>query len=468
MSEKVSSIIYSLFTALTLFFTGCTHSPTNPNNSSNEVLTGIATDDALTPDFIVPPINVPVIESSSIKFTSNEQLIWQHIAKNLALSQFYEHPRVVQQKQKYLNNADYLSIVTRQAEPFIHFILSEIEQRQMPAELAILPIVESSYFPKARSRAKAVGLWQFMSHTAKEFGLQQTYGYDGRHDVYASTAAALDYLAYLYNQFDANWLLALAAYNAGPQRVKRALKTNTANNNEENYWDLQLPRETRDYIPKILALSAIVSDKQLSSTLLHPIADEPHIETIEVNKRISTSKLIQTSGINATELCMLNPALRNLNYLIPEGYCLLVPKHDAELLSMIIDSMPEETLPAWQKHIVAKGESLSSIAKRYSTSVAMIREANNLNGNTIVAGHSLRVPPVKNNSKKITTRHAVTEQVSASKPSNIEAPYFYVIAMGDSFWKIANRNNTTVDRLAIINGRNPNQPLIPGESILID
>ena len=467
MRERVSSKACSLFTALTLFVVGCTHSPIKPDNSSNDVSIGVATDDAINPDFIIPPINVPAIEYSSIKLTSDEQLIWQHIAKNLALSQFYEHPRVVQQKQKYLNNADYLSIVTRQSEPFIHFVLSEIEQRQMPAELAILPIIESSYFPKARSRAKAVGLWQFMPYTAKEFGLQQTYGYDGRHDVYASTAAALDYLAYLHNQFDGDWLLALAAYNAGPQRVKRALKISIANNNEQNYWDLRLPRETREYIPKILALSAIVSDNQLSSTLLHPIADKPYIETIEVNKRISPSKLIQASGINETELCMLNPALRNLNNLIPEGYCLLVPKHEAELLSLTIANMPEETLPAWHKHIIAKGESLSSIAKRYGTSVATIREANNLNGNTIMAGHTLRIPPFNNSSKNSTTRHALTEH-APTKPRDVEAPYFYVIAMGDSFWKIANRNNTTVDRLAKINGRNPNQPLRPGESILID
>ena len=470
MKESVSSKTCSLCVVLTFFVVGCTHSPTNSNISDNEISTKIISvdiPDVITPDFIIPPLDVSSIERSSTNLTTDEQLIWQHIAKNLALSKFYEHPRVNQQKQRYLNKTNYLSTVTRQSEPFIHFILSEIEQRQMPAELAILPIVESGYFPKARSRAKAVGLWQFMPYTAKEFGLQQSYGYDGRHDVYASTIAALDYLAQLYNQFDGDWLLALAAYNAGPQRVKRALQLNATTNNEQSYWNLRLPRETREYIPKILALSSIVNDNKLSRELLHPIFDEPYVETIKVNKRISPSKLIQASGINATELCMLNPALRNLRSPIPEGYCLLVPKHDAQILSMTIEKLPAETFTAWEKHKITRGESLSVIAKRYGTSISALREANNLYGNTIVSGQTLIVPPFKNDHKVFATNHVAKKQTPA-KPSDTDAPYFYVVAMGDSFWKIANRNNTTVDRLAEINDRSPNQPLRPGESILID
>ena len=243
----------------------------------------------------------------------------------------------------------------------------------MPTELAILPIIESGYFPKARSRAKALGLWQFMSYTAKEFGLQRTRGYDGRLDVYASTTAALDYLDKLYSKFDNDWLLALAAYNAGPYRIKHALRTSTAKNNAKSYWDLQLPRETRKYIPKLLALSSIVNDNILSKSLLHPIADESYIETIEVNKRISPKKLVQVSGVNATELKLLNPVLRNLSIQIPPGYRLLAPKHDARLLATTIDSLPAEALLIWEEHKITYGDSLSTIAERYDTSVSSLR-----------------------------------------------------------------------------------------------
>ena len=455
--------IIPLLILLTLTVVACSHSLTKPIHSSHEIITGAATN-AITPDFIIPPNSISRTEELSTALANDDQLIWQHIAKNLALSQFYVHPRVARQKQKYLDNAEFLSIVTRRSEPFIYFVLNEIEQRQMPTELAILPIVESGYFPKARSRAKAVGLWQFMPYTAREFGLQRTQGYDGRHDVYASTIAALDYLAQLNNKFDGDWLLTLAAYNAGPQRIKRALQKSTASKDENSYWDLHLPRETREYIPKILALSAIINDNEYSSTLLHPIDDEAHIESIEINKRISPSKLVQASGINATELLLLNPALRNLNNPTPENYHLLVPKQKTELVSTTIDNLPAEKLPLWEQHVIASGESLSVIAIRYDTSVAAIRETNNLHNNTIVAGRTLRIPTSK--TSRIQTHRRVAKQAPILPKD--DAPYFYVVTNGDSFWKIANRNNTTVDRLAIINDRNPNQPLQAGESILID
>ena len=239
-----------------------------------------------------------------------------------------------------LNNSEYLAIVTKRSEPFIHFVLNEIEKRQMPAELAILPIVESGYYPRARSRAKAEGLWQIMPYTAKDLGLKRSVGYDGRHDVYASTSAALDYLAQMYNKFDGDWLLALAAYNAGPQRVKRALK-NISVRDENVYWGLRLPRETREYVPKILALCAIIKDKEFSNTLLHPIEDAPYLATIELNKRISPAKLIQAAAANESEIKLLNPAIRNFSTPIPAGYHLMVPKRDAEFLALAIDNMQE-------------------------------------------------------------------------------------------------------------------------------
>lgn len=462
----MSSKTCSLFIVLTFFVTACSHSPTNSDISNNEITAADATADttvAVAPDFIGPPIPAATVESPN----AGEQLIWQHIAKNLTLSQFYKHPRVIQQKQKYLQDTDYLSAVSRRAEPFIYFILTEVERRQMPTELAILPIIESGYFPKARSRAKALGLWQFMSYTAKEFGLQRTRGYDGRLDVYASTTAALDYLDKLYSKFDNDWLLALAAYNAGPYRIKHALRTSTAKNNAKSYWDLQLPRETRKYIPKLLALSSIVNDNILSKSLLHPIADESYIETIEVNKRISPKKLVQVSGVNATELKLLNPVLRNLSIQIPPGYRLLAPKHDARLLATTIDSLPAEALLIWEEHKITYGDSLSTIAERYDTSVSSLRAANNLNGDIILAGQTLIIPAFGNTHKQSTSRKTRANK-GPTKPTGADAPYFYVVTPGDSLWKIARRNNTSVERLAIINDKHPNQPLRPGESILID
>ena len=463
MKGRIVSKFCSLFVISTLFFIlSCSHTP------KPSVVEVSVDKEEISPDFIVPPLDRKLIDSSTT--VNKNEYIWNHIAENLTLSEFYSHPRVEKQKEKYLNKPEYLAIVSQRAETFIHFVLSEIERRNLPAELAVLPIVESSYFPKARSRAKAVGLWQFMPYTAKEYGLKRTYGYDGRHDVYASTIAALNYLEQLNNKFEGNWLLALAAYNAGPQRITRALKKNSNENNENIYWNLKLPRETNDYIPKILALSSIINDHNLSDTLLHPIEDESFIEPIAIEKRISPRKLVEASGISAIELRKLNPALRHLNNPVPDGYHLLVPKHQAQLVSMTINSMPEESLQNLEKHLIKNGESLSGIARQYGTSIAAIQEANNLAGHKIVAGRTLSIPPYSKKSKSVsaTTVQPINKQVSTRKSKQNNGPYIYVVAMGDSFWKIASRNNTTVDRLAIINGRSPNQPLRQGESILID
>jgi len=448
---------------------GCTHSPTKPElenpANSEDILTDLSAEKA---DFISPPLDSALSEKSLANSESNS-LIWQHIESKLELTELYDHPNVTIQKNRYLNNSEYLASVTRRSEPFIHFVLSEIERRQMPAELAILPIVESGYYPRARSRAKAEGLWQIMPYTAKDLGLKRSVGYDGRHDVYAATSAALDYLSQMYNTFEGDWLLALAAYNAGPQRVKRALKK--AKVRDENvYWNLRLPRETREYVPKILALSAIVNDKNYSSTLLHPIKDAPYLESIELSKRISPAKLIQAAAASETEIKLLNPAIRNLNTPIPDGYHLLVPKRDAEFLTLAINNMEEAAQPTWVKHRISRGESLSGIAKRYGISIRALREANNMHGNKIVTGRTLDVPLTKVAQAKtvVATKEAPAIIQASYSPNEANTPYVHVVAQGDSLWKIANRNNTTVQRLSEINGLTPGHALKPGETILVD
>lgn len=464
MEERVlnKNVLLVFFMAFLAF--GCTHTPTN-SDLDNSAHTDAITQKA---DFISPLLSDSIDKDLSA-INSNNQLIWHHIENKFELTELYDHPSVALQKHKLLNDSEYLAIVTKRSEPFIHFVLSEIEKRQMPAELAILPIVESGYHPRARSRAKAVGLWQIMPYTAKDLGLKRSVGYDGRHDVYESTSAALDYLTQMYNKFDGDWLLALAAYNAGPQRVKRALK-NASVRDENAYWGLRLPRETREYVPKILALCAIIKDKELSSTLLHPIEDTPYLTTIELSKRISPAKLIQAAAANESEIKLLNPAIRNFSTPIPAGYQLMVPKRDAEFLALAIDNMQEAPQPSWAKHRINRGESLSGIARRYGTSIRALREANNMHGNKIVAGRSLVVPLKQKHPIEIVPASAKTKSVvvEVESISKIEEPYIYVVAMGDSFWKIANRNNTTVQRLFEINGRSADQPLQPGETILVD
>lgn len=483
MGEYINKRAHLLCLWLTLVYTlfvyGCSHSiPPTDEISNND---NIPVNEPVI-DFINPPTAISSSTDSLEQHkheVAQEEFIWQNIANNLTLAEFYQHPNVGLQKQKFITDEKYLAKVSREAEPFIHFVLDEIKKRQMPAELAVLPIVESSYLPRARSQAKAAGLWQFMSYTATEYGLEKTTGYDARYDVYASTHAALDYLSYLHQKFDGDWLLAMAAYNAGPQRVKRALqrsKGEIKNNGESKFWQLKLPRETRQYVPKILALSAIIKDEILSNTLLYPVANMPYLETLEVNKRITISKLAKVTGIEEKVLLKLNPALRTAHNPSPTNYHLLTPKSTKELVAVSIINMADEPAPVWQKYKIIRGDSLSKIANHYGISTTALREANNLYNNKIIVGHILAIPPSsaitvsanRQAKNKKTSLRKATQDKALNQKNTSDSPYFYVVTAGDSFWEIANRNNTTVRRLSLINDRNPDQPLRPGESILID
>lgn len=317
-------------------------------------------------------------------------LIWPRIARNFAFSHLYDDPRVVTQKQSLLQRERVLLVTSQRSEPFIHFILNEIERRDMPSELAILPFVESGYYPLARSRSKATGLWQFTAQTARQFRLKRTCCYDARYDIHASTMAALDYLEELHAQFNQDWLLALMAYNTGPNRLKRVLQSSADVLRTGDYWNLALSRETREYVPKLLAFCAIVADPRLSHTLLYPVANAPHLEILETEKRISPAKLFQSAGIPAGELRRLNPAMQHLHYPLPRGYRMLVPHQETERVSRAMERLPEE--PRWYRHRIAHGESLSVIAKRYGTTVSALRTANKLKGSLILAGKTLIIP----------------------------------------------------------------------------
>ena len=317
-------------------------------------------------------------------------LIWQRIAQRLAFAHLHEHPRVVDQKQRLLQREQVLFITSQRSGLFIYFILDEIERRNMPSELAILPFIESGYHPRARSRSKATGLWQFTPQTARHFRLERTCCYDARYDIHASTMAALDYLEELHAQFNQDWLLALMAYNTGPNRLRRALQSNPDVLRNGDYWSLALPRETREYVPKLLAFCSIVADPRLSRTLLYPVANAPRLEILETKKRISPAKLFKSADISAGELRRLNPAMQHLHYPLPRGYRMLVPRQKTESVSLAMERLPEE--PRWYRHRIARGESLSVIAARYGTTVSALRRANKLKGSLILAGKTLIIP----------------------------------------------------------------------------
>lgn len=376
-----------LLAASTLFFTACSGlSP--PADSLAEKMPGEAPAPSRAESIPEPAVSAPsrMVQESD----DAPPLVWQRIAQNFAFSHLHDDPRVAAQKQRYLQRERLLLDTSQRSEPFIYFILDEIERRNLPSELAILPFIESGYYPLARSRSKATGLWQFTSQTARHFRLKRTCCYDARYDIHASTMAALDYLEELHAEFDQDWLLALMAYNTGPNRLKKVLRSSTAAVRAGDYWNLAVSRETREYVPKLLAFCAIVADPSLSRTLLYPVADVPHLEILETKKRISPAKLLKSVDVSSGELRRLNPAMQHLHYPLPRGYRMLVPRQKTELVASVMERLPEE--PRWYKHRIARGESLSVIAVRYGTTVSALRRANKLTSSLILAGKTLIIP----------------------------------------------------------------------------
>lgn len=259
------------------------------------------------------------------------QDIWARMRAGFQL-QHTEHPRVVQHRKRFANNPAMLRAVSKRSTPYIHYIVERLEEQNMPLELALLPIIESSYNPFAYSSAQAVGLWQFIPSTGQYYNLRQTRWYDGRRDITASTNAALRYLSYLHDLFNGDWLLALAAYNAGEGTVGKAIEANQRQGLPTDYWHLPLPQETRDYVPKLLAVSQLVMSPKNYGISLTPVANEPYFEVVRLNRRVNLAHAAKLAELDEEELYRLNPAFTK-GVTMDGPKQLLVPADKAETLA---------------------------------------------------------------------------------------------------------------------------------------
>ena len=235
--------------------------------------------------------------------------VWDSVRRGYKMGDTY-NARIEAQKSWFYSRQSYLDRLTARASRYLHHTVTEAERRGIPTELALLPIIESSYDPSATSNAAAAGLWQFIPSTGRIYGLNQSSSYDGRRDVIESTRAAYDFLTSLYNQFG-SWELALAAYNAGPGRVSRAIRANEAAGLPTDYWSLNLPTETMNYVPRFIAVSQIVASPSSYGVNLPAIANHSHFRTVPVNYGVSLQEIANITGVPFDELRLLNPALTN-------------------------------------------------------------------------------------------------------------------------------------------------------------
>ncbi|TDV72776.1 membrane-bound lytic murein transglycosylase D [Pseudomonas sp. LP_7_YM] len=291
--------------------------------------------------------------------------IWGRLGQGFSLvDDTGVNQRIVRQRDWLLGNPGFLRNASLRASPYLHFIAESLDQRGMPSELALLPIVESAYNPKANSIRDAAGLWQFMAATGRDFNLRQTAWYDGRRDVVASSKAAMDYLTRLHTQFNGDWLLAMAAYNAGEGTVSRAVEANRQRGMPTDYWHLNLPRETQDYVPRLLALSLLVREPETYGVQLNPVANAPYFTSIELTRAVDLSQLAASAGIDEAVLLGLNPAFLRKKTLDGPTH-LLVPRDQARQLSASLAKLAPYAAPT-------AGEALAITTTPLSPSVRLV------------------------------------------------------------------------------------------------
>jgi len=318
--------------------------------------------------------------------------IWVRIRSGLRLPAI-DHALTAQHEQWFIENAEFREAMFERAKLYLYYIVEEVEKRGMPMEVALLPAIESAYKPYAYSRARASGLWQFIPSTGRLYGLKNNWWYDGRRDVVASTRAALDYLQKLQGDFNGDWQLALAAYNAGEGRMMRAIEWNRRHGLPTDFVHLrQLKRETKHYVPKLMAMVNIVADPARYGIQLPDIPNEPYFTRVEADSQVDLGVIARLTGMEVDDLHFINPGYtrRATDPNGPHHFLVPVDKRDAVVTGL--SEMPEKQRVQWLHHEVHRGDTLFEIARRYRVTVDVIKTSNNLRGNTLSIGQSLMLP----------------------------------------------------------------------------
>tara|TARA_R110002096_G_scaffold6305_5_gene29280 strand:+ start:5674 stop:7275 length:1602 start_codon:yes stop_codon:yes gene_type:complete len=387
------------------------------------------------------------------------------LRRNFRLS-YEDNHRTAAEKNWFVKHPEYLTRVFNRAQRYLPHIVAELERRGLPLELALLPIVESAYDPFAYSHGRAAGLWQMIPGTAKRFGIKQNWWYDGRRDVVDSTRAALDYLEYLQKFNNGDWLNAIASYNSGEGNVRRAVRRNTKANKPIDFWNLRLPKETSMYVPKLLALVEIVADPAQYNLTLPRIVDEPQFAVTDIGGQLDLALAAELAGVDVDTIYQYNPGYNRWSTDPSGPHSLVMPIEVAEQFTQALNEVPASERVRWQRHKVKNGEAISQIAEKYNTTVATIRSANNLRGNTIRAGHHLMIPvatkPLSAYSKSADARLAKTQNRTRSG-NKVE----HIVASGESFWTISQRYKVTTRQLAAWNGMAPRDTLSVGKKLVV-
>ena len=398
------------------------------------------------------PFEINYDDASDFNTLKENTLIWPKIRSHFQLDLNQNNSKIRAQRNWYLRHPKYLARVIHRASPYLYYISEEIKKRNMPMELALLPIVESAFDPFAYSHSRASGIWQFIPSTGKIYGLKQNWWYDGRRDVIASTQGALDFLTDLNKRFDGDWLHALAAYNSGGGTVNKAIRKNKRKGRPTDFWALSLPKETRAYVPKLIALAQIFKSPEQYGITLGPIPNRAYFDIVELDGQIDLAQATQLAGLKINELYQLNPGF-NRWATDPEGpHRLVVPLSQAEQLRRGLAQLTLSQRVQWKRYKIKSGDSLSTIAVKFNTKASVLRQVNNLKGSFIRAGKTLLIPSP---SHTLASYSLSAEQRQLNKQTNAvkgKQKTIYRVKKGDSLWTIARKHRVTSTQLSKWNG----------------
>jgi membrane-bound lytic murein transglycosylase D len=399
-----------------------------------------ATHSAASP---APPAPIPALAPDE-----QPDDVWERVRLDLSW-QAVDHVRVDKAREILLRQHNYVPAPQDRADYYLHHIVEEVDKRGMPMEIALLPMIESTLNPFAASRSGAAGLWQIMPRTGTHLGLAQDSWYDGRQAVRDSTTGALDYLEQLHKTFDNDWLLALAAYNCGGANVRRAQRSNKAKGLDTDYWSLDLPTETHNYVPKLLALTQIVADPQKFNVTIPAVDNSPSFEVVEIKRPMHIVKAAQMAGVDIETLRALNPG-RLRGAVFTKGTSeLLLPIGTVDQFEANVAEAASEEFMQWEVYQIQPGDNLGYIAEKFSTRVVLLQQLNGIQGTKIRAGDTLNVP------------------INISEPNGQALAQDYRVREGDSLHRIADKFKISVSDIVIWNALDPAAYIRPGQQLTL-
>ena len=419
-----------------------------------------------------PPLAAPLPPFEGEKVTVEPQAVttidrtvapddlWQRIRQGFAMPNL-RSPIVKKKTAQFAANPEYLQRIFDRSRLYLYYIVDEVEKRGLPTELALLPMVESAFNPMAYSRAHASGLWQFIPGTGKRYSLEQNWWYDERRDVVESTGAALDYLEKLY-EIHGDWQLALASYNWGEGAVKRAVAKNRAHHKPTDYSSLKMPRETREYVPKLQALKDIISDPSPYGIDLDPIPNEPYFAVVDETPDMDVQLAAQLAEMPVEDFVALNPGFSRPLIRASGASKIVLPADKVQVFRDNLARRGDDGLVSWQIYHPRRGEKLETIAKKFHFSVAELKRVNGIRAGSHFVPKVMVVPMNGDAGAE-----AVKLPIMYAPP--IESAHLvrgaHIVRKGDTLSGIARRYGV---RLADLQRWNPSVKVLhPGQKIYI-